>query len=94
MIVIGGRHAKIDRLLKQHASAGGGTRTRTEFTLQGILSPLRLPFRHTGADARSSEVRNPYADLAVAVYPDEEKLQLKTPLCSTFRSERFLQSSC
>ena len=29
-------------------TAGGGTRTRTELTPQGILSPLRLPFRHAG----------------------------------------------
>jgi len=27
----------------------GGTRTHTEIALQRILSPLRLPFRHTGA---------------------------------------------
>ena len=26
----------------------GGTRTHTEIALQRILSPLRLPFRHTG----------------------------------------------
>lgn len=30
------------------AGAGGGTRTHTANTGQGILSPLRLPFRHTG----------------------------------------------
>ncbi len=28
--------------------AGGGTRTRTGIAPQRILSPLRLPFRHTG----------------------------------------------
>ena len=28
--------------------AGGGTRTRTSLSGQGILSPLRLPFRHAG----------------------------------------------
>ena len=28
--------------------AGGGTRTRTTFYSPGILSPVRLPFRHTG----------------------------------------------
>ena len=28
--------------------AGGGTRTRTTFYRPGILSPVRLPFRHTG----------------------------------------------
>ena len=28
--------------------AGGGTRTRTELSLQRILSPLRMPFRHPG----------------------------------------------
>ncbi len=28
--------------------AGGGTRTRTTFYGPGILSPVRLPFRHTG----------------------------------------------
>jgi hypothetical protein len=33
-------------------NAGGGTRTRTELSLQRILSPLRMPFRHPG---RSSE---------------------------------------
>ena len=30
------------------SDAGGGTRTRTEVTLQGILSPLCLPFHHPG----------------------------------------------
>ena len=29
------------------ASSRGGTRTRTEVTLPGILSPVRLPFRHS-----------------------------------------------
>src|SRR5476651_743757 len=28
--------------------AGGGTRTRTTFYSPRILSPVRLPFRHTG----------------------------------------------
>ena len=28
--------------------AGGGTRTRTPLSRKRILSPLRLPFRHTG----------------------------------------------
>ena len=28
--------------------AGGGTRTHTTFYSPGILSPVRLPFRHTG----------------------------------------------
>ena len=31
------------------AGTDGGTRTHTEIALQRILSPLRLPFRHTGA---------------------------------------------
>ena len=30
------------------SSAGGGIRTRTGLTPQGILGPLRLPFRHPG----------------------------------------------
>ena len=30
--------------------AGGGIRTRTGLTSQGILSPLRLPFRHPGCN--------------------------------------------
>ncbi len=30
------------------SGAGGGTRTRTAFYGPGILSPVRLPFRHTG----------------------------------------------
>ena len=34
--------------LLRKSCAGGGTRTRTELSLQGILSPLRLPFRHPG----------------------------------------------
>jgi hypothetical protein len=29
--------------------ADGGTRTRTDLSVQRILSPLRLPFRHIGA---------------------------------------------
>ena len=33
---------------KAKAGAGGGTRTRTAFYGPGILSPVRLPFRHTG----------------------------------------------
>src|SRR5207245_2281987 len=31
-----------------HFGAGGGTRTRTTFYGPRILSPVRLPFRHTG----------------------------------------------
>ena len=36
--------------VKQHlkVGAGGGTRTRTTFYSPRILSPVRLPFRHTG----------------------------------------------
>ncbi len=34
--------------LTSSAGAGGGTRTRTGIAPQRILSPLRLPFRHTG----------------------------------------------
>jgi hypothetical protein len=30
-------------------AADGGTRTRTDLSVQRILSPLRLPFRHIGA---------------------------------------------
>ena len=33
---------------RRQATAGGGGRTRTELTLQGILSPLCLPFHHAG----------------------------------------------
>jgi hypothetical protein len=36
-------------LLGKHG-AGGGTRTRTGFSPQRILSPLRLPFRHPGSN--------------------------------------------
>jgi hypothetical protein len=32
-----------------HRFADGGTRTRTDLSIQRILSPLRLPFRHIGA---------------------------------------------
>src|SRR5260370_31139310 len=32
-------------------NAGGGGRTRTELSLQRILSPLRMPFRHPGVSA-------------------------------------------
>ena len=35
-------------LLIFSAGTGGGTRTRTGIAPQRILSPLRLPFRHTG----------------------------------------------
>lgn len=34
--------------LRNRESAGSGTRTRTGVASQGILSPLRLPFRHAG----------------------------------------------
>ena len=43
---------------------GGGTRTRTRIAPQRILSPLRLPFRHTGiaspseSSASSGPARN------------------------------------
>ncbi len=42
---------QLDILRKQlacNAGTGGGTRTRTGIAPQRILSPLRLPFRHTG----------------------------------------------
>ena len=35
-------------LVLKLVGTGGGTRTHTEIALQRILSPLRLPFRHTG----------------------------------------------
>jgi hypothetical protein len=41
------RATKTAWLFEKHG-AGGGTRTRTELSLQRILSPLRLPFRHPG----------------------------------------------
>lgn len=34
------------------ASSRGGTRTRTEVSLPGILSPVRLPFRHSAGGDR------------------------------------------
>ena len=36
------------RGLTSSVGTGGGTRTRTGIAPQRILSPLRLPFRHTG----------------------------------------------
>jgi hypothetical protein len=43
--------------------AGGGTRTRTSLSGQGILSPLRLPFRHAGCSGNDEitivDVENP-----------------------------------
>lgn len=38
--------------------AGGGGRTHTAITGQGILSPLRLPFRHTGSAHRKPRTRH------------------------------------
>src|SRR5271166_183236 len=43
------RVTKTTCLLRKHG-AGGGTRTRTELSLQRILSPLCLPFHHPGSD--------------------------------------------
>lgn len=37
--------------MPNQAGAGGGTRTHTPFYGPRILSPVRLPFRHTGAFA-------------------------------------------
>ena len=34
---------------RSSSHADGGTRTRTDLSVQRILSPLRLPFRHIGA---------------------------------------------
>lgn len=34
---------------ESQVGAGGGTRTHTTFYGPRILSPVRLPFRHTGA---------------------------------------------
>ena len=36
-------------LEQTNGGAGGGTRTHTAFYGPRILSPVRLPFRHTGA---------------------------------------------
>ena len=36
------------KLAFPHIGAGGGTRTHTTFYGPRILSPVRLPFRHTG----------------------------------------------
>ena len=41
-------------LLLSNAGTGGGTRTRTGIAPQRILSPLRLPFRHTGIQRECS----------------------------------------
>src|SRR5437867_8597023 len=38
--------------------AGGGTRTHTAFYGPRILSPVRLPFRHTGNRVFSKDLRN------------------------------------
>ena len=37
-----------EQRLTVRSGAGGGTRTRTTFYSPRILSPVRLPFRHTG----------------------------------------------
>jgi hypothetical protein len=39
------------------AGADGGTRTRTDLSIQRILSPLRLPFRHIGVRQQASVLR-------------------------------------
>ncbi len=38
----------IDSIGYYQVGAGGGTRTHTTFYSPRILSPVRLPFRHTG----------------------------------------------
>ena len=45
-----GREYDLDRATGRQVAhdAGGGIRTRTGLSPQGILSPLRLPFRHPG----------------------------------------------
>ena len=61
--------------------AGGGTRTHTTFYSPGILSPVRLPFRHTGspnccrscADACDDELSSEVHDLNFANGGDGRK---------------------
>ena len=38
----------VAELMLKAVGTGGGTRTHTRIAPQRILSPLRLPFRHTG----------------------------------------------
>ena len=42
------------------AGADGGTRTRTDLSIQRILSPLRLPFRHIGVRQQASVPRSAF----------------------------------
>src|SRR6266704_2873750 len=46
-----GSSGQCNRLQNNHLQfgAGGGTRTHTAFYSPRILSPVRLPFRHTGS---------------------------------------------
>jgi hypothetical protein len=46
-------------VLPYFIGAGGGTRTRTTFYGPGILSPVRLPFRHTGNTCNQPTPRKP-----------------------------------
>ena len=48
-------------LATQRAKAGAGGETRTHTTFYGprILSPVRLPFRHTGFDGKTLIAKGP-----------------------------------
>jgi hypothetical protein len=45
--------------LQAKTGAGGGTRTHTTFYGPRILSPVRLPFRHTGFHGKTLIAKRP-----------------------------------
>ena len=60
------------------APAGGGTRTRTPLSRKGILSPLRLPFRHAGLGGAGNII--PRRDEGVKRKPGNYREQAGEPV--------------
>src|SRR5688500_16471281 len=80
-------HASAGILRASFIGAGGGTRTRTTFYSPGILSPVRLPFRHTGNTIISYLQYKPrdYLRLARYLVPMQSAASRRRPHPNAYR---------
>jgi hypothetical protein len=74
-----------------YTGAGGGTRTRTTFYGPGILSPVRLPFRHTGNASFIRDTQIPSLRCATFVPVSVFETCRKQPERNATRGAEFAQ---
>ena len=62
--------------------ADGGTRTRTDLSIQRILSPLRLPFRHIGERQQASVPRSAFLQAQNGYLQKQSEVSVTVPATS------------